>query len=127
MLFLPSMLWKNFPDLALKRCCVILFKFFLWLRKIGWYRAIRLALNSNCGLEGTGVAEIKTLYVRPRHHHRGIGKALLRAGLSALEAAGHTSPWLMVNAQNQEAMEFTLPKVLNGLANVTFASAMRNF
>jgi ribosomal protein S18 acetylase RimI-like enzyme len=52
------------------------------------------------------VAEIKTLYVRPRHHHRGIGKALLRAGLSALEAAGHTSPWLMVNAQNQEAMGF---------------------
>ena len=35
---------------------------------------IRLALNSNCGLEGTGVAEIKTLYDRPRHHHRGIGK-----------------------------------------------------
>ena len=67
---------------------------------------IRLALNSNCGLEGTGLAEIKTLYVRPRHHHRGIGKALLRAGLSALEAAGHTSPWLRVNAQNQEAMGF---------------------
>ena len=61
---------------------------------------IRLALNSNCGLESTGVAEIKTLHVRPRHHHRGIGKAVLQAGLAALEAAGHTRPWLMVNAQN---------------------------
>ena len=88
---------------------------------------IRLALNNNCGLECTGVAEIKTLYVRPRHHHRGIGKALLRAGLSALEAAGHTSPWLRVNAQTKRRWGFTLPKGLNGLANVTFASAMRNF
>ena len=67
---------------------------------------IRLALNSDCGLEGTGVAEIKTLYVRSQQHHRGIGKDLLRAGLAALEAADQTSPWLAVNAQNQEAIGF---------------------
>ena len=52
------------------------------------------------------VAGIKTLHVRPQHHHQGIGKGVLQAGLAALEVAGHTSPWLMVNAQNQEAMGF---------------------
>jgi ribosomal protein S18 acetylase RimI-like enzyme len=67
---------------------------------------IRLRLNSDCGLEDTGVAEIRTLYVRPPHHNRGIGKALLRAGLSTLEAGVHGSPWLAVNAQNKEAIGF---------------------
>ena len=67
---------------------------------------VRLVLNSQSGLEGYGEAQIKTLYVGPRHHNRGFGKELLRAGLAMLAARGHSTPWLAINAQNKEAMSF---------------------
>ena len=57
-------------------------------------------------MEGYGEAQIKTLYVRPRHHNWGIGKELLRAGLAMLAARGHSIPWQAVNAQNKEAISF---------------------
>ena len=62
---------------------------------------VRLVLNSQSGLEGYGEAQIKTLYVGPRHHNRGFGKELLRAGLAMLAARGHSTPWLAINAKTK--------------------------
>ena len=51
---------------------------------------VRLSLNSECGIEGCGVFEIKTLYVRPYNIHRGIGCALLAAALARCEALDYS-------------------------------------
>ena len=65
-----------------------------------------MVLNSQSGLEGYCEAQNKTSYVRPRHHNQGIGKTLSRAGLAALAARGHSTPWLALKAQKKEAMSF---------------------
>ena len=67
---------------------------------------VRLVLNSQSGLEGYCEAQNKTSYVRPRHHNQGIGKTLSRAGLAALAARGHSTPWLAVNAQKKRRLVF---------------------
>lgn len=56
---------------------------------------------------GPGSAvEIATLYVQPRHHGRGLGKALLQAGLRHCAELGGDAPWLTTNAQNSAAIAF---------------------
>jgi ribosomal protein S18 acetylase RimI-like enzyme len=56
---------------------------------------------------GPGCAvEIATLYVQPRHHGRGLGKALLQAGLQRCAELGAEAPWLTTNAQNTAAIAF---------------------
>jgi ribosomal protein S18 acetylase RimI-like enzyme len=56
---------------------------------------------------GTGSAvEIATLYVQPRHHGRGLGRALLQAGLQRCAELGAEAPWLATNAQNTAAIAF---------------------
>ncbi len=56
---------------------------------------------------GPGSAvEIATLYVQPRHHGRGLGKALLLAGLLRCADLGAEAPWLATNAQNTAAIAF---------------------
>mgnify|MGYP000176570411 FL=1 len=56
---------------------------------------------------GTGSAlEIATLYVQPRHHGRGLGKALLLAGLQQAQERGAPHPWLTTNAKNTNAINF---------------------
>ncbi|MEP2716915.1 N-acetyltransferase [Pseudophaeobacter sp.] len=50
--------------------------------------------------------EIATLYVQPRHHGRGVGQALLGAGLRHCASLGAASPWLTTNAENTAAIAF---------------------
>lgn len=50
--------------------------------------------------------EIATLYVQPRHHGRGLGGALLQAGLQRCADLGAEAPWLTTNAQNTVAIAF---------------------
>ncbi|MDE4174710.1 N-acetyltransferase [Phaeobacter sp. PT47_59] len=50
--------------------------------------------------------EISTLYVQPRHHGRGIGEALLRAGLDHCNTKGLGAPWLTTNSENTPAIGF---------------------
>ncbi|MFW8595414.1 GNAT family N-acetyltransferase [Cribrihabitans neustonicus] len=57
--------------------------------------------------EGPGSAvEIATLYVQPRHHGRGLGRALLDSGLQVAADWGAASPWLTTNAENLSAIRF---------------------
>ena len=55
---------------------------------------------------GVSPAEIVTLYVRPRFHGVGLGRALLAAGLEAAQARGLPRPWLAVNSENTGALAF---------------------
>ncbi len=52
--------------------------------------------------------EITTLYVQPRHHGKGIGKALLTAGLNWAFEVRAPSVWLATNAENTNAINFYL-------------------
>ncbi|AGT08549.1 GNAT family N-acetyltransferase [Paracoccus aminophilus] len=52
--------------------------------------------------------EISTLYVRPRHHGKGIGRGLLEAGMNHARAFGAPSLWLATNAENAPAIAFYL-------------------
>lgn len=57
--------------------------------------------------EGQGSSvEIATLYVQPRHHGRGIGQALLQAGVQVAADLGASQPWLTTNAENTAAIAF---------------------
>ncbi|KPD13450.1 GNAT family N-acetyltransferase [Phaeobacter sp. 11ANDIMAR09] len=57
--------------------------------------------------KGKGSAlEISTLYVQPRHHGRGLGRALLQAGLAHANALGARHPWLTTNIENTPAIAF---------------------
>lgn len=51
-------------------------------------------------------AEIATLYVQPRHHGRGIGRALLSEAFARCRARGIGSVWLTTNAENAPAIAF---------------------
>ncbi len=50
--------------------------------------------------------EIRTLYVQPRHHGRGLGKALLAQGLGVAQARGAGSVWLQTLWDNTPALGF---------------------
>ncbi|WP_122072646.1 GNAT family N-acetyltransferase [Pseudophaeobacter sp. EL27] len=56
---------------------------------------------------GPGCAvEIATLYVQPRHQVRGLGQALLQAGLQRCADLGASHPWLTTNSENTSAIGF---------------------
>lgn len=50
--------------------------------------------------------EISTLYVQPQHHGRGVGQALLKAGLRQASDLGAPHPWLTTNVENTSAIGF---------------------
>jgi len=52
--------------------------------------------------------EIATFYIQPRHHGKGIGKALLRAAADACADRGAADIWLATNAENDPAIGFYL-------------------
>ena len=56
--------------------------------------------------EGCNGPEIATLYVQPRHHGKGIGKALLAAACAQCRRIGAPELWLTTNAQNDPAIAF---------------------
>ncbi len=69
---------------------------------------IRLGLDSPAPLSQYPGAEIKTLYVQPRHNGKGIGKALLKEVIAQCEALGINAIWLTVNSENAAAIAFYL-------------------
>ncbi|WP_282076669.1 GNAT family N-acetyltransferase [Epibacterium ulvae] len=67
---------------------------------------IRLSFNRPAPVPGCHETEISTLYVQPRHQGKGIGAALLEAALKICRERGNRSPWLLVNSENDSALEF---------------------
>lgn len=69
---------------------------------------IRLTTGKTAPVPGCSDHEITTLYVQPRHHGKGIGRALLEAGLDQARVAGSPSVWLTTNSENTPAIGFYL-------------------
>ena len=73
--------------------------------RIGIDGYIRITDNRTSPVGGR-TTEISTLYVQPRHHGRGLGEALLRAGLDHCDTKGLGAPWLTTNSENTPAIGF---------------------
>ncbi|EEW60782.1 acetyltransferase, gnat family [Ruegeria sp. TrichCH4B] len=69
---------------------------------------IRVSHRCPDPLAGDHQTEVATLYVQPRHHGKGIGRALLSAGMRAAQEAGAASVWLTTNSENAPAIAFYL-------------------
>lgn len=69
---------------------------------------IRVSSGSIAPVSGCSQVEISTFYVQPRHHGKGVGKALLAAALERCRELGATSVWLTTNAENAPAISFYL-------------------
>lgn len=67
---------------------------------------IRLDAGRSDPVDGRSDLEISTLYVQPRHHGKGIGHALLQAGLDWARDQGAASVWLTTNSANTPAIGF---------------------
>lgn len=67
---------------------------------------IRVALHAVPPVAACRGAEIATLYVQPRHHGRGIGRALLAEAFARCQPRGIDAVWLTVNAENTAAIGF---------------------
>jgi ribosomal protein S18 acetylase RimI-like enzyme len=67
---------------------------------------IRLTQGSACPVKTGSNVEIKTLYVQSRHHGLGKGALLLSKGLAYASQQGWPRPWLAVNSQNLNALNF---------------------
>ncbi len=67
---------------------------------------IRVITGVTTAPEGCGSTEITTLYVQPRHHGDGIGKALLDHALDYCRACGVDTLWLTTNSENTPAIGF---------------------
>lgn len=69
---------------------------------------IRISHNKTAPVAGCSTMEISTLYVQPRHHGRGLGRALLEQGLSYARSTDAPSVWLTTNSENTPAIAFYL-------------------
>ena len=69
---------------------------------------LRMSANSQAPVDIASELEITTLYVQPRHHGRGLGRALLKTGLQFCLDTGQPGTWLAVNAENEKATAFYL-------------------
>lgn len=69
---------------------------------------IRVSHGKAAPVANCPTMEISTLYVRPRHHGKGLGKALLEQGLDYVRASGSPSVWLNTNSENTSAIAFYL-------------------
>ena len=67
---------------------------------------IRVTTGVTTAPEGCGPTEITTLYVQPRHHGNGIGKALLDQALDHSRAYGADTVWLTTNSENTPGIGF---------------------
>lgn len=67
---------------------------------------IRISFDIPAPCSSEAQTEIKTLYVQPRHHGKGIGKRLLQAALAICAAKDIEAVWLSVNSENDAALEF---------------------
>ncbi|KEP71686.1 GCN5 family acetyltransferase [Thioclava dalianensis] len=69
---------------------------------------IRLTQGKESPVSGCSTMEISTLYFQPRHHGRGLGKALLEQGFVYARSVGVRSVWLTTNSENTSAIAFYL-------------------
>lgn len=67
---------------------------------------IRVSHGKSAPVAGSSLVEIATLYLQPRHHGKGLGKALLQQGLTLARKAGVASIWLTTNSENAPAIAF---------------------
>lgn len=69
---------------------------------------IRISHEKSAPVAGCSTMEISTLYVQPRHHGKGLGRALLEQGLNYALDASAPSVWLTTNSKNAPAIAFYL-------------------
>lgn len=81
---------------------------------------IRLHISSPDPVTGTCQTEIATFYIQPRHHGKGIGKALLSAALQHCRTKGAKAVWLATNAQNDPAIGFYLAQGFQQIGETQF-------
>jgi ribosomal protein S18 acetylase RimI-like enzyme len=81
---------------------------------------IRLSLGHPAPAGIASPTEIATLYVQPRHHGKGIGRALLAGGLDIARASGAPSVWLAVNSENTAAIGFYLSQGFQNMGRTHF-------
>ncbi|TLP69242.1 GNAT family N-acetyltransferase [Parasedimentitalea maritima] len=67
---------------------------------------IRITNDQPCPADHPSTTEVTTLYVQPRHHGKGIGQELLRAGLDLCREIEWDTPWLATNSENTNALSF---------------------
>lgn len=65
---------------------------------------VRITSARPAPVAGCGAVELSTLYVQPRHHGKGIGKALLGAALAHAQERGSPALWLTTNSENTPAI-----------------------
>ena len=85
---------------------------------------IRVAQDTPAPVQGCPDTEIATLYVQPRHHGKGIGKALLKLAVQQCRAAGHAGLWLATNAENTPAIAFYLSQGFTHVGETHFRIAV---
>lgn len=67
---------------------------------------VRISDDQDSGVSVCSNTEIVTLYVQSRHHGKGIGKALLTTALENCAQRNILKPWLAVNSENLQAVQF---------------------
>lgn len=67
---------------------------------------VRVSLSKTAPVNERLETEIATLYVQPRHHGKGIGKALLAEAIKICRERGVQSVWLTTNSENEPAIRF---------------------
>ncbi|WP_165571191.1 GNAT family N-acetyltransferase [Paracoccus nototheniae] len=81
---------------------------------------IRISHGTVAPVADCSSTEISTLYVQPRHHGRGLGRALLARGLDHARASGAPSVWLTTNAENAPAIAFYLRQGFRNVGTTLF-------
>lgn len=67
---------------------------------------IQISTDARGPIQSCSDVEISTFYVQPRHHGKGIGQALLKAGCAHAKSLGASSLWLTTNSENTPAIGF---------------------
>lgn len=67
---------------------------------------IHVTTDVTGAIEGCGTTEISTFYIQPRHHGKGIGKALLAQALIHCRTCGAENVWLTTNSENMPTIGF---------------------
>ncbi|MHA6263452.1 N-acetyltransferase family protein [Arenibacterium sp. CAU 1754] len=81
---------------------------------------IRVSAGKSGPVDGCSTTEISTLYVQPRHHGKGLGKALLAEGLRHCRENGVASVWLATNSENTPAIAFYLAQGFQNIGQTHF-------
>ena len=81
---------------------------------------IHVSFGNAAPVDGCSDTEISTFYVQPRHHGKGLGKALLKAALQHCAGQGVPSVWLATNAENAPAIAFYLAQGFEHVGHTHF-------